>query len=207
METKPSNAPAKTGPAPIENIINPRWRKLLKHAHFRTPADLPASARRRLARKSSSSAATAMEQGSKEFGERWKESTPQGREIIRKKLWEIKRNMSAAELENQFEILRRLVPGHLTLVAARKGSAATWNTWCNAAVEELIRAGQAKAYLEAEQELSALYAQNPWRHPATEQAIEAGCWQALAVEVKKRLTAPLRQRLAWLAPDGAEQET
>jgi hypothetical protein len=174
----------------LGNPVNPRWRKLLKNSYFRAPVDLPPSARRRqrLASGSGSGAASALEE--QRLQQRWEGTTPQGREIIRKNLFELKRTLRAAKKETQIEILRRLVPIYVSLVAARKGSPAAWKTCCAAAVEGLIRAGHAEAWLETEKELSAVYAQQAWRPQGTEQAGEVDCWQALAVEVKKRLMGP-----------------
>lgn len=190
METKPPSSLGEIGPAPIENPVNPRWRGLLKNAHFRAPADLPPSARRRqrLGSGSSAGAASALEE--QRIQERWQGTTPQGREIIRKKLFELKRTLLATKMETQIEILRRLVPGYVSLVAACKGSPAAWKKCCDAAVEGLIRAGHAEACLEAEKELSDVYAQQLWLHQGTEQAGEFDCWHALAVEVTKRLMDP-----------------
>jgi hypothetical protein len=187
MKTPHPTPPGETGPAPID----PRWRELLKSAYFQAPEGMPPSAwqRQRLVPDPAAAAAAAAEE--ERLRQKFQGTTPQGREIIRKKLYELKKQVRAREVERPLEILRRLVPNFRELVAARPGSAATWKTCCDAAVAALVGAGSAAAFRAAEQELSAMVAQPGRPSLGMEQKGEADFWHALAAEVTQRLTGPL----------------
>lgn len=84
--------PAPSGP---EEAIAERWGKLLKHPFFQTKADLPPSRprlRALMGKLAETEAAWIEEQA---YAKRWENTTPQGREIIRKTLWELKRQLKA----------------------------------------------------------------------------------------------------------------
>jgi len=75
-------------------VLSPaaRWAKLLQHPHFRTPSDLPKSARSRMVEHRSHPKL----QNQQSFDEKWAKTTPLGREIIRKKLYALEKAITAA---------------------------------------------------------------------------------------------------------------
>ena len=75
--------------------INERWYRLLKHPHFKSP-DLPPS-RRRAQQLIQENAEAAMRDDA--LREMWAGTTPQGREIIRKKLHALHKRL--ADLDSQ----------------------------------------------------------------------------------------------------------
>lgn len=66
------------------------WRKLLKNSHFTTHVDLPHDPRKRQALAVDADSARKHE----EFLKKWEGTTPQGREIIRKKLHAFKKKLA-----------------------------------------------------------------------------------------------------------------
>jgi hypothetical protein len=190
MKAKSPSPKAESDPVPTEKSIVPRWRGLLKHAYFMAPPALPPSAQRRqrLEMATSSVAASSLEE--QRIQKRWEGTTPQGREIIRKKLFALKEELLEAITEEQFEILRRLTPGYLKLMDLRKSSSATWNQLCAASVDELVRSGGAETCIEAAKQLSATYPKDPWFPLSETPDEEVDFWESLALEVTNRVSRP-----------------
>ena len=218
MNTKKPTPVNETAPSPIENPIDPRYLRLLKHPYFAAPADLPPSPRKweKLARESAAQAVK-----SQESEKRWEGTTPLGREIIRKQLFTLKRLVLAAVAERPRDVLRRFVPDYLALVSARKSSPSHWKRCCDAAVDALVRGGRAEDFRKLGEHLCYSYRKAAWPvgesippeafRPAGEQLCDAyqkAPWvmrqviSAEEIECRAALAAELTSRLKSLSAGG-----
>jgi hypothetical protein len=151
-----------------------RWQRLRHHPLLHRSADLPLSTRARKARE-----ARRMEP----IPERWRGTTPQGREIMRKWFYEIEiHEMQGFAVANrQILALRSLVPEYGQLLeVSQSESPERLNASLEGSVQALIQAERAPELLRAWEVLETAFAESnvyfnlEWFEP------ELRCWGMLA---------------------------
>ena len=123
-----------------------RWTHLLQHPHFRQSADLSLGPRSRQLQTSLAQPSPA--------DSRFENTTPLGREIIRKELWRLKQDLKRDQIPRRIQALRELLPNHALLACACKSDPSARKRVILEAASELLETGRAEAVIVAERELA-----------------------------------------------------
>jgi len=123
------------------------------------------------------------------LAEKYKGTTPHGREIIRKRLYKLKKDLNQAEQDFGVELgrLSQMLPQQTGAAPVDQTVGVTSETTCAQVAQQLVASNSAETYLATVARLLVAYAQ-VWRFPnIAEQRDAVTFHQAVAQELRKRL--------------------